>query len=809
MRRRRTLDCQSRSSWSGKVSCIAGMETTGHAAAPKMRAFFSGPLVLTQEAADTRNCSSSSVATPAAASRKLLEGVGGGAGEHLRKWSEREVGSSCRADASSFRSEDYSEQEQRIPDSLEETHLEASSGTTPAAFLQGTRHDEDHHQQEGSATSLHHHHDQLQQLEELLLLSQSGRAKEAASYMRRKCGSSSRDVRSSWNQAAVIVEAGGASLPAAAVPKLSGSSSRDEKLVPVKRRPTASIAWDALNTSQESSPQHELAAIPFMWEEAPGKPKSTTTSLEQQQDCVTMSPGRLLRQPQQQPGRSSRSTSFRSSHRFYATTTPTASSSSEVVAAAVAAADQTFGSSRRSSMDIAAHMISEIESEAHIDLVAPAAAKFLVESCPLISSSDDNTSGAHVLGSKSSSSCSTLEAEHQEPASIIPFKWEEAPGKPKHQELAKSSLRRMQSLQLPPRLLASPHRSASMICRQFELELELGQQHHRTSKYVSMSGPLIGYYQRSSPAAELMSPSFFSAAKLQHQQQHQPASSITRTSSSKSSRSPTRRRLQRSPSKRLSKSPSKRSISPSKIQALAKHLAHKTNGANAATEAAGIVAAESDGEELNWHQTEYNNVHKNTLRHSFTSGHTSGPLEGAYKHSNSRHNNNAEGGSKAQQQQLLGRSSRPMTFTSEHHHRSGPLESTTPLSAGLKSQSRSKSPSMMAVSGGMMTTRTAAVMSPLRMAMSPSRIHALAKQLTTLRRATSAPSPPLEFTLDSALEDLNWPVQAKNVRQSLFTTPPSKPKGKARNQMQAAAVVMKKLLLLLTLSSANPCRSFL
>ncbi len=211
------MDCQSRSSWSGKGSCIPGMETTGHAAAPKMRAFFSGPLVLTQEAADTRNCSSSSVATPAAASRKLLEGVGGGAGEHLRKWSEREVGSSCRADASSFRSEDYSEQEQRIPDSLEETHLEASSGTTPAAFLQGTRHDEDHHQQEGSATSLHHHHDQLQQLEELLLLSQSGRAKEAASYMRRKCGSSSsRDVRSSWNQAAVIVEAGGASLPAAA-----------------------------------------------------------------------------------------------------------------------------------------------------------------------------------------------------------------------------------------------------------------------------------------------------------------------------------------------------------------------------------------------------------------------------------------------------------------------------------------------------------------------------------------------------------------------------------------------------------------
>ncbi len=810
-RRRRTLDCQSRSSWSGKGSYIAGMETTSHAAAPKMRAFFSGPLVLTQEAADTRSCCSSSVATAAAASRKLLEGVGGAAGEHFRKWSEREVGSSCRADASSFRLEDYSEQEQRIPDSLEETRLEASS-STPAAFLQGTRHDEDHHQKEGSATSLHHHHDQLQQLqqlEELLLLSQSGREKEAASYMRRKSGSSSRDVRSSWNQAAVIVEAGGASLPAAAVPKLSGSSSRDEKLVRVKRRPTASIAWDALNTSQESSPQHELAAIPFRWEEAPGKPKSTTTSLEQQQDCVTMSPGRLLRQLQQQPGRSSRSTSFRSSHRFYATTTPTASSSSEVVAAAVAAADQTFGSSRRSSMDIAAHMISEIESEAHIDLVAPAAAKFLVESCPVISSSDDNTSGAPVLGSKSSSSCSTLEAERQEPASIIPFKWEEAPGKPKHQELEKSSLRRMQSLQLPPRLLASPHRSNSMICRQFELEPELGQQHHRTSKYVSMSGPLIGYYQRSSPAAELMSPSFFSAAKLQHQQQHQPASSTTRTSSSKSLRSPTRRRLQRSPPKRLSKSPSKRSISPSKIQALAKHLAHKTNGANAATEAAGIVAAESDGEELNWHQTEYNNVHNNTLRHSFTSGYTSGPLEGAYKCSNSRHNSNTDGGSKAQQQQLLGRSSRPMTFTSEHHHKSGPLESTTPLPAGLKSQSRSKSPSMVAVSGGMTMTRTAAVVSPLRMAMSPSRIHALAKQLTTLRRATSAPSPPFEFTLDSALEDLSWPVQAKNVRQSLSTTPPSKPKGKARNQMQAAAVAMKKFLLLLTLSSANACRSFL
>ncbi len=431
----------------------------------------------------------------------------------------------------------------------------------------------------------------------------------------------SSSCRSSAAIAAVISAAGGAQQ---APDQLRGgtTSNRKEKLQPdlhignkssrhygsdSKRRPTASIAWDNLNTSdQESSPQHELAAIPFRWEEAPGKPKKTCTTMQQQaelqhvmpaversrmlarregyermnllaknrssdiredvgdlgtvtsedHDCCTNS-GRSLRQLQHAGRSDSRSCSFRSSHRFYGRMA--APSSAE------AGADRgnSFGS-RSSIGDSSRHIISEVmEVEAHIDLVAPAAAKFLVESlCPCISDNEEEDRGGCGI-----SCCSSFESGEQQssakPASIIPFKWEETPGKPKLQLGTSASFRsHMQStktsLQLPPRLLAGPQRSLSTIFyRQLELvedrAVEQQQQQRTDNKYASMSGPLLGYYQNSR--------SFAVADQLQHRQRPQTPTSETKTSR-KSSKSPvaTRKRLQ------LSSSLASRTQAPKHLQ---------------------------------------------------------------------------------------------------------------------------------------------------------------------------------------------------------------------------------------------------
>ncbi len=413
--------------------------------------------------------------------------------------------------------------------------------------------------------------------------------------------------RSSAATAAVISAAGGAQQ---GPDQLRGgtTSNRKEKLQPdlhignkssrhygsdSKRRPTASIAWDNLNTSdQESSPQHELAAIPFRWEEAPGKPKKTCATTQQQaelqhvmpaversrmlarregyermnllaknrssdiredvgdlgtvtseeHDCCTNS-GRSLRQLQHAGRSDSRSCSFRSSHRFYGRVA--APSSAE------AGADRgnNFGS-RSSIGDSSRHIISEVmEVEAHIDLVAPAAAKFLVESlCPCISDNEEEDRGGCGI-----SCCSSFESGEQQssakPASIIPFKWEETPGKPKLQLGTSASFRsHMQStktsLQLPPRLLAGPQRSLSTIfSRQPELvedrAVEQRQQQRTDNKYASRSGPLLGYYQNSCSLAV--------ADQLQHRQRPQTRTTET---SRKSSKSPvaTQKRLQLSSS---------------------------------------------------------------------------------------------------------------------------------------------------------------------------------------------------------------------------------------------------------------------
>lgn len=147
-----------------------------------------------------------------------------------------------------------------------------------------------------------------------------------------------------------------------------------------RRRPTASIAWDSLNEgSQANSPQHELAAIPFQWEEAPGKPLAMRVNVREDSTSAKLASTRD-REPVERA----------QSHRFYSR-----------------AASQCEQLPRKSSFDAAsaAHLISEVVSST-IDLVAPAAAKFLVESWVSPAAAPE----AHVA---------------------VPFQWEEAPGVPK------------------------------------------------------------------------------------------------------------------------------------------------------------------------------------------------------------------------------------------------------------------------------------------------------------------------------------------------------------------------------------------
>ncbi|XP_024397404.1 uncharacterized protein [Physcomitrium patens] len=79
------------------------------------------------------------------------------------------------------------------------------------------------------------------------------------------------------------------------------------------------------------------------------------------------------------------------------------------------------------------------EKEAHIDLVAPSAAKFLIET----SESSLYTSANHHNASP--------------PSVAVPFKWEDTPGKAKVDETAGKS--KPETLQLPPRLAVHMHRT--------------------------------------------------------------------------------------------------------------------------------------------------------------------------------------------------------------------------------------------------------------------------------------------------------------------------------------------------------------
>lgn len=437
-----------------------------------------------------------------------------------------------------------------------------------------------------------------------------------------------------------------------------------------RRRPTASIAWDSLNKLQENSPQHKLAAVPFKWEEAPGKPISNSIAAAAERAMAK----RFLREaghesrstfrdPQQRKTRrantkpralpneeavergllSSTNSSFRSSHRFYARTAP---------------GDSIFGP--RKSVD-GAHIISEVETNPHIDLVAPAAAKFLVES---LVSPGNVTPEPNLI-------------------SAIPFQWEKVPGIPKVDEEAIESSKPI-PLQLPPRLVAPPLPTTSADSM-FKEEMR-GRQQTR-----SMSGPLAGFYPHTSPSRR-------------RQQQHPPL--VLRRSCS----------------------PSKRSISPSRIQALAKHFSLKpsTPHVEHSRESSQISSAQS-----NYHWYSYGR-------------HISGPLEESDRDRDRSSFNRAIGRSASgvmlSEMATYERDAEPISAQT-HAAR---CFASSPLDHGGKTKTYS---------------------SPSKRSVSPSRrIHALAKQFTSKIRTSN------DQSSTTALQDPNWPASMKEVqRQHSFT----------------------------------------
>lgn len=107
------------------------------------------------------------------------------------------------------------------------------------------------------------------------------------------------------------------------------------------------------------------------------------------------------------------------------------------------------------------------EKEAHIDLVTPAAAKFLVET------------------SDSSSYTPARQYNVSPPAVAVPFKWEDAPGRAK---LETAASKPADTLQLPPRLAVPPQRSGENFSR--ELRMSVVSTHPLAGLFPCMTASL-------------------------------------------------------------------------------------------------------------------------------------------------------------------------------------------------------------------------------------------------------------------------------------------------------------------------------
>ncbi len=279
------------------------------------------------------------------------------------------------------------------------------------------------------------------------------------------------------------------------------------------RRPSSAIAWDMLNKSPERSPLRAAAAVPFSWEEVPGKPKTIAAATERALARRSQSP--MKTKQQKKKSRSMDESMFNES---LARVHEEATAGAAVVAAdhicrsplggsfVACAGDggddrsscksshrfyyyrRTTSSKQDSSFDDA-HSSGRLETTAGvIDLVAPAAAKFLASSWSPVSS----TSPVHVS--------SML----KKPAAV-PFKWEESPGKPfKEEELLSTTTTSVKApqpfqLQLPPCLAPAAYQKLQQGGRGGGGSMSQQELREHCINH-SMSAPLAGFYTSSAAA---------------------------------------------------------------------------------------------------------------------------------------------------------------------------------------------------------------------------------------------------------------------------------------------------------------------
>jgi hypothetical protein len=282
------------------------------------------------------------------------------------------------------------------------------------------------------------------------------------------------------------------------------------------RRPSSAIAWDMLNKSPERSPLRAAAAIPFSWEEVPGKPKTIAAATERAL-ARRRSQSPMKTKQQKKKSRSMDESMFNES---LARVHEEATAGAAVVAAdhicrsplgrsfVACAGDggddrsscksshrfyyyrRTTSSKQNSSFDDA-HSSGRLETTAGvIDLVAPAAAKFLASSWSPASS----TSPVHPS--------SML----KNPAAV-PFKWEESPGKPfKEEELlatttTTAAVKAPQpfQLQLPPCLAPAAYQKLQQGGRGGAESMSQQELREHCINH-SMSAPLAGFYTSSAAA---------------------------------------------------------------------------------------------------------------------------------------------------------------------------------------------------------------------------------------------------------------------------------------------------------------------
>ncbi|CAK9197651.1 unnamed protein product [Sphagnum troendelagicum] len=275
------------------------------------------------------------------------------------------------------------------------------------------------------------------------------------------------------------------------------------------RRPSSAIAWDMLNKSPERSPLRAAAAIPFSWEEVPGKPKTIAAATERALARRLQSP--MSTKQQKKKSRSMDESMFNESlARVHEEATASAADhicrsplGRSFVACAGDGGDdrsscksshrfyyyrRTTSSKKNSSFDDA-HSSGRLETTAGvIDLVAPSAAKFLASSWSPASS----TSPVHPS--------SML----KKPAAV-PFKWEESPGKPFKEEEPLATTTTVKApqpfqLQLPPCLAPAAYQKLQQGGRGGGGGSMSQQELREHCINHSMSAPLAGFYTSSAAA---------------------------------------------------------------------------------------------------------------------------------------------------------------------------------------------------------------------------------------------------------------------------------------------------------------------